>query len=56
MTDNPPSLSFAGKACLVPMAGFENIAFDAFRQAATTMCLLMYILRALDITLGEEIC
>jgi hypothetical protein len=30
MTDNPPSLSFASKACLVPMAGFEDIAFNAF--------------------------
>ena len=56
MADCPSSLSFAGKACLVPMAGFEDIAFDAFGQAAITMCLLMYILRALDITLGEEIC
>jgi len=51
MTDNPSSLSFAGKACLVPMAGFEDIAFNAFGQTATTMCLLMYILRALDITI-----
>jgi hypothetical protein len=42
---------FASKACLVPMAGSEDIAFNAFRQAATTMCLLMYILRALDITI-----
>jgi len=52
--DCPPPLSSASKACLVPTAGFEDIAFNAFGQAATTLFMLMYILRALDITsVGE---
>ena len=47
MTDNPPSLSFAGKACLVPMAGFEDIAFNVSLASSNYLVLAhVHIARA----------